>query len=104
LTTTEQIELMREFTVYLEGTGIITDAWVDDWDDYGGFSFGVGVAIITPYSTNSVKATIRRALELQEFSDIDVDLVNYNAPRRVSRYQGAFTQYHREYWMFSARA
>jgi len=101
-TSPDTIDLMKNFMLELEAShNLIHDAWVDDWDDYNGFSFGIRVYNhrLNRYSTNSVKAAIRHVLNQPKYEDIRVDMVNYNAPRYLSYPD----YYDPSYWMFNAQ-
>ena len=100
----KRTEQMRAFVRALNDHPMIDGAWLDDFNSFGEFQFGIPAKASNydRYSTTKIKAIIRRVIKDKFPDTITINLDIYNAPKRLqeSYYYRTCNMFSRDYWMF----
>ena len=100
----KKVQQMRAFVEALNGYPLIDGAWLDDFNSFGEFQFGIPARASNydRYRTNKIKAIIRRVIKDKFPDTITINLDIYNAPKRSMEKYHYRTGYmfSRDYWMF----
>lgn len=80
MTTQTQIDTARKFAEILQKYPLVDQAWIDDWDDYGGFNLFIHCKNIDRHTTIRLLHLLSRLTRYCANSAITVFQDNYNSP------------------------